>query len=382
MEDENKNTDGIEIKDGDFDQQKFMDAARGNPGGNPDGTGDSGAGAGAGDGIKDEATLAAEKLAADAAAAGSGTQVDLDPYWKGLAETYKGEDGKYELPKEILTGKKESGEDLTEAERYKMLQDHIIANNPPVIRDPFIVEYLEESQKKDFDRSKFLQTKQKESNVMNLPAKDFLKEVYKSHAQANKLEWSDDMVQSKLDKMDDIDAEFEANKFKSNMQNVQSNREYNINEQNKVRMNADLETAQAETEVLLNTYIDENKEKTNIGGFEFGESDRQEYIEFLPEFTKKEVLEVDGRPYIASKADVVLNEIFQNPKQSLNILSYLYLVHKGKIDGFNADALEAKKEDLERKLKGDRKDNIQPGAGQHDKPGFDMNAFMAAAKKK
>jgi hypothetical protein len=123
-------------------------------------------------------------------------------------------------------------------------------------------------------------------------------------------------------------------------------------------------------------YTNAIRDKGVIGGFQFAEADRGQFIEDLPTFTKKTVREANGRKFVASDADQVLTEILINPKAVLDILPYLWLKKNGKLDGYFSGAVERTKEELEKKLGTDPKH--QRGVAQ-DK-GFNREKFSQDAK--
>ena len=328
-----------------------------------------------------EEIAAEQKATTDAAAAA--TQEITDPYFKSLSSIYGTEEAPYIAPDEIIKGIDKDGKTITEARKFEILKEEIIKHEKkpePQIDDPFVKSYLKASTEEKFDRVKFLEEEVKNETFLKLPAKDFLREFHRTYAKANKLEWTDEAINEEIDKLSNIEAEMQANSHKEKITALHDQEIANYNYSVETEIKKDLPLVQKEADVLTTSFMNSIKEKKKFSGFEFNDEDRKEFNEQFPTFTKKEIIDLNGQKQIASKADILLTEILGSPEKSLNMMVYLYLIDKGKLEGFISQSIEKNKEAIEKRL-ANESTAIQTGKGQTTDPGFDATAFIGAAKE-
>lgn len=287
--------------------------------------------------------------------------VELDGYWKQVSEQYKDVDG-FTLPEEITTGKDKDGKEITPARSYELLQETIGSQTNPLdsVTDPFMRNYIEASSKEGFNRKEFFDSEMRVSNLESLPAADFLKEVYKQQSENDKLEWTPEMIEEHVKKMNPIEQQEKASQFKAK-----------IRERHAAEINAttakneqELETVhlpkiQEENKKEVDLFIKQIENKKTVGGFRFDDEAHKTLLTELPVFLEKKIVEINGRKEIISPAEQVLEGIMASPENSLNFATYLYLYSKGKLDGYSSDLLEGNKGKIIKTL--DREPEVQSG---------------------
>lgn len=307
-------------------------------------------------------------------------EVQFDEYFSAFREEVG------ELDPEVVeifkNGKDAQGNVLTPKTKLNILKDHLLNNvllGGNEDHDAFIRDYMRASASEDFDRSKWLDEHKTSQDIMKLPAKDFLKTYYKRHAEINKLSWNETDINSKVDGMNAIDADMEAQRLRGFVKQQMQAQQQEVSKQNLVKQEARInELIVKDNENIqkdVTTFIAQAQAKKVIGGFEFGDADKKEFLTKLPEFTKRKIVTLDdGRRLIASEADMVLEEIKAKPVMSLNMLPYLYLIKTGKMDGYMSRVIESKKKQLEDTLEDTPGGQINRGSS--DTPGFNPDRFM------
>lgn len=287
-----------------------------------------------------------------------------------IESTLKAKDPTYVLPEFLKTG---------EVNGIKLTDDQITAAlakelEKTKIDDPFLKEYTEAASQQGFNRDEWLKNKLDEQKFLDLKGDDFLRSYYKT-------------VYKDEEGVTDEDIEAElANMTKLSKIQLEKDVKQAFKEQGprggsdqiaEPVITDEIVQIQKQIDVGVSVYANTIREKNVIGGFEFAEADRTQFIQELPDFTRKTIREANGRKFVASDADQILTEILINPKAVMDILPYLWLKKHNKLEGFFSSAVERKKEELEKKLATDPK--IQRGVTADQ--GFDKNKFKEDAQK-
>ena len=144
---------------------------------------------------------------------------------------------------------------------------------------------------------------------------------------------------------------------------------------NKEKITKSIEADNENIQKDITKFIASIQNQKVIGGFELGDSDKEEFIKALPEFTKRKIFKTStGEIMIASEADIVLEEIKAKPEMSTNMLVYLYLTKHKKLDGLFSNAVEKRKRNLEETLDDAQASSANRGGSRA--AGFDPQRFM------
>ena len=309
-------------------------------------------------------------------------EVQFDEYWGALKEEVG--DFDEDIVKLFKEGKDAEGNPLDAKTKLNLLKDFMIDNvmfGGTPEHDSFIRDYMVAAQQEGFNRKDWLQRNLESAGFMELPAKDFLKTYYKRYSESNKLNWSDDDIDGKVNSMSVIDADMQASQLKAQYHDHLSRQQQTQTQDNLKKYEQQIKDNLAQTnnsiKADLQSFIAEAQGKKTLGGFEFGDADKKAFLEALPAFVEKKVVDLgNGQRIIASDADMVLEEIKAKPEASLNMLPYLYLIKQGKIDGYMSRIIEGKKKQIEETL--DDTPESQFNRGNIGTPGFDPGSFMKA----
>lgn len=361
-----ENEEGSEGQQGQEGQGEKRDGEDGGQGGEgqgegQEGTGDQGEGEGqeGGEGEGDQ-----------------GTQGYSDDWFtQGLNNFYQPND-ENPLPSEIVKGVDKDGKKLSPEERLQAYQAFLFSNaqfgNTPE-QDAFIRNFLVASQDEDFNMKEYIQNYSKQVNVLDLPSKEFLKQVYKHTAKAEGYDWTDEEINKKVDSMDSMQADMEAKKYKKEVQNTLSQRQ-------EKDLTQTLEKTQKDNKLILNKYLSTitGSPSNTIGGFEFSEAEKKEFVESLPKFFEKKIVESpDGGKYIASEADELITELLTDEQKSMTLLPFLWMIKNDKLKGFSSNLKEKVKKSIEDGLD----DGPGKQSGQERPTGFDAGSFFRRSQQ-
>jgi len=306
-------------------------------------------------------------------------QVQFDEYWGAMQE--EGVELGPELIEVFKSGKDAEGNPLTPRAKLNMLKDFMMDNillGGNEEHDAFIREYMTAANQEGFNRSEWLKNKQASADFINMPSKDFLKTYYKRHSEVNKLNWKDEDINSKVDGMNIIDADMEAQRVKAYLQQQMAEGQKRATQENMAKyekqINENLTKTNDSIKKDITTFIATAQTKKSIGGFELGEADKKAFLDELPGFVEKKIVDLGHGKFIASDADLVLEEIKAKPEMSLNMLPFLWLIKHNKLEGLMSRIIEGKKKQLEETL--DDTPGSQANRGGGSQPGFNPDQFM------
>ena len=310
-----------------------------------------------------EAAAAEQKRIADEAAAtavaNSGANIS-DEYWAELKNSF-GEE--YQLPEMITKGVNEKGEKLTAKEKLQLLHKTLLDTTTfgaTEDDDAFVRSYMRESAKENFDRKKFLDEYFQQNNLLSLSPEKFMFEVYKQEygiSDKNTDGMTDDEIRAYVDKKDPVELKAESIRIKKGIEQNQRAEAEKRTLQQREAFIADVVKAEEVNKKNITSYIENVKDARSIGGFEFGEADRQEFIKELPSFLEKKVYQKENGELIAySKAEELLASLTSDPEKEMELIPILWMMSKDKIKGYSTMLKERAKEIAEGKLSGSRKE--------------------------
>ena len=284
----------------------------------------------------------------------------VDEYWSGLKE-YLGEE--FVIPEVITKGVNDKGEKISTKEKLGMLQQTILDSTMfgnSEDDDAFIRNYMRESVKENFDRKKFLSQYTEQNNFLNLPTDKFMFSVYKEEygiTEDNKDGMTDEEIQELLSKKDPIELKAEHLRIKKLL--VEAEKANNIKRIEKVNSDfiSRVESDKQANNLLIQKYVDNIKDFNNIDGFEFGESDKKQYIESLPSFLEKKVYKTESGELVAySKAEEILASFTTDPEKAMTLIPLLWMISENKLKGYTSSIKEKAKRSVEDKLNPNKKE--------------------------
>lgn len=280
------------------------------------------------------------------------------------------------LPPEIVKGVDKDGKKLSPEERLQAYQAFLFSNaqfgNTPE-QDAFVRNFLVASQDENFNMNDYIQNYSKQANILTLPSKEFLKQVYKHTAKQEGYDWSDEEINKKVDSMDSMQADMEAKKYKKEVQKTLSARQ-------EKDLTETLDKTKKDNKLILNKYLSTitGSSSNTIGGFEFSEAEKKEFVEGLPGFFEKKIVESpDGGKYIASEADELITELLTDEEKSMTLLPFLWMIKNDKLKGFSSNLKEKVKKSIEDGLD----DGPGKQSGQERPTGFDADSFFRRSQQ-
>lgn len=300
------------------------------------------------------------------------TQEDsIDAYW----DTVKEEFNDIEIPDEVKT------KDVDPKVRAKALVDLLKGkiSKPQQTDDPLINEYLEAKSKEGFKAEDFFQRKFFRQNLQNVPDDQLLISMYKRKSDSKNLGWTDEQIEAHVSAMSPIQRNEKAEEIRQAITQHEE-KAYETHRQQEIeKMKKELPELQKAVKAQVDEFINEIKGQSTIGGFKFDEAERAEFIDKLPAFTEKKLVTLpNGEQEALSEADMLLTEILSDPKASMRMLAYLYLVKNGKMEGYSTKIVEVTKQKMTDKL--DRSPEKQVGSPRTKE--FNRDDFMDGLSKR
>ena len=279
--------------------------------------------------------------------------------WQNLKEEL-GEE--YNVPEEILTGKKKDGTELSKKERYDILVHEIQANSEPDqpgfnTNDPFLARYQVASLQKDFNPVDFMRQEAETINYLNMPAREYYEAVLKSEIDetTKQRKYTDEAIKAHLDGMNPIQIEEKVGVMKQNYVAYLKQRDAELIKSIHGNVTSKFDTDEAENQKYITSYIDQNKSNRNFLGIELSEADHVEFLKELPEYIKRDKQTGHNR----FEKDMLSNEAFSE------LMPLLWLRSKGKLKTYLSLIKEQTKEKIEGKL-GDGQQNLSGNSGAGD----------------
>jgi hypothetical protein len=262
-----------------------------------------------------------------------------NPAWNILQEKLSTPEAKYELPEYILKGQDAEGNPLTPEKEFDYLVDSIARNIEVEDEDPFIAMYKAEKVKEGFNYDDFVKSYRSQTDILNLPSKEFMTEYLKMDSEQNKRGWTDDDISEFLEGKNKIELDTMAEGAKENMQGMlkaqASTKQAEAIKQRQEKAARVIEDYNKNIDVSVGNLVNEMSKVSKIGGLPHGQADIDE---FLPIFKEQVRLNpATGAPNI--------KELFNDDKV---LYETLYLLHKMKQGAFTDINEKAKQEVLQK----------------------------------
>lgn len=291
-----------------------------------------------------------------------------------LNEGVEDDNLKIAFNKAVFTDKKADGTDYTIADKksaiYGAILDRVqLGSNKDV--DTFVRDLISKSFDKDFDINDYID---KGSGSGRKTTDEIVREVYtKKYGQGTDANLTDDEVEEKLNSLSEADKKLLFADYKEELRKIElEDRKRAFDEQTKV-FNDNVAKYNKDAEKALELFVEQAKTKDVFGGFKFGQSDKEEYLKDIPTFMKREVIKLENGDMVAmSPAEVQLAEMIKNPEAISELIPFLWMKAKGKLDSYSTLLTEKVKWDML-----DRLDNSkEQSAAVAGKPDLEIKDMM------
>ena len=265
------------------------------------------------------------------------------------------EDSKIKFDDIIRTGKKEDGTEISLDERKEIIQKTFLDKtqlgaNEKV--DKYVREIISKSFDENFDLDAIIapQRNDKSEDGINWDDRDgVIRKAYKESINEgldDKDKLTDEEVAEHISKMSETEKKLAFANIKKNYMALQE-------EQNKTAL---LEQEQKfiervndynkQTELSVNTFIEKMKGKDVFSGFKFSEADKNEMLQDMPNFLKREFKDSKEGKFAISQAEELLATLIKDGQSMLELVPFLWMKSKGKLDGYSSFLSEKVKMDL------------------------------------
>jgi len=223
---------------------------------------------------------------------------------------FKDEDGKFLDKKSALT---------------KLNKKISVASQNSIVNDPFINRYLTAKKNEGFNEKAFIKSLNEQVSVADMDSKKFLKLYYKNLDKGYTEDQINEFLKSKSQIELDHEAEVRKREYMNSIEeNTKKNFETLINSRKQ-----ELESVNSSISSSIEQYVfDEIKN----GKFplKFAESDAEEMNSVLKDLFKTDIVIENGVPYETTRFESFL----ENPEKLNQILPFIYLAEKGKLNDF------------------------------------------------
>lgn len=303
---------------------------------------------------------------------------DVYPSLKALStflnEGIEGEDGHILFDETAFTGKKEDGTDFTLEEKKgaiisAILDKTMLGANQDT--DKFIRDLIYASYEDGFDINSYM-NKGGDSNDMT--ADEMLQAIYtKKYGTGTEANLTDEEVEEKLQSLSSADKKLLLAEFKQQQRQVETEEQKKAAAAQEKAFLDKAEKYNSDTETALQLFVEQSKGKDIFGGFKFGQADKEEYLKEVSDFMKRKVISLEnGDKRAISPAETVLQDMLVDPKSILELIPFLWMKSKGKLDGYSTMLTEQVKWDmLDRLDENARGESYSPG-----KEGLDMDDML------
>jgi hypothetical protein len=290
--------------------------------------------------------------------------------WDSVKEELSTPDKAWELPKEVIEGKKADGTPLTKKEEFEILRKTISSNTK--IDDEFVNDYLQ-AKEKGMPVSEFVKNRAKTMDFQAMSVDDKVRLYYEEYSKSQDLKWTKEDIDAKINALTKVDKDMQAKAFESWLDNKQKAEVTGyVNTQN-TKFETGYTKAETENTQHITDYLKNIEGKNTVAGIEFSEAEMAQYKKDLPTFMKREIKvdEKTGLKYAISPAEELLSEILAKPEDTFDLLPYLFMVKNKTLKGYSQRVKENIKKSLENTL--DDKPDAQGTRNQST--GFDSDSF-------
>lgn len=288
-------------------------------------------------------------------------EIDLRPDLKTMSEFLnegiEDDNQKIIFDETVFQDKKEDGTAYSSDERksavIKSILDKTTLGSTPEV-DSFVRELIIKSHEENFnlDEYKNSMVTRQEPMVDVSDTNDIVKRVYMTkYGPGTNADLTEEEIEGKLTEISTADKKLIIADFKDAVTRTNNEKQAErAKEQEQVFLGR-VDKYNSDTKLAVESFIEQSKNKDVFSGFKFGESDKQDYINDIPTFMKRELETTEAKDTIAiSPAEKVLQDIIKDPQSLLDLIPFLWLKHKGKLEGYSTMLTEKVKWDMLERL--------------------------------
>ena len=276
--------------------------------------------------------------------------------WSKLKENYSSEENPFEIPKEIMTGKKEDGTDLSDKERFDLLVKTVSEKSTPkqsVDEDDFIRDYKLARASENFKKDEFIKSQMQREALFQLEDKSFYEVFLASQKKEDgTAKFSEQDIKDHLSKMNAIELEERVSGLKDKIKaQVEQNRIAKQQEIEQIKTKQ-FEEWDTNRKSMVSKTLEEAKALQSLAGLPIGEAEIKAFEPIFDHMTS----------FNPETGQLHLDDYLQS--KNLNVFSALYLMHQ--IDGGGMEKhFSNMKEDIKAKIldKTGVKPNLQSMGG-------------------
>ena len=316
---------------------------------------------------KEEPEVIIEKKEPEQKEEGEKPNPHLDSLHSIFNEGIEKDDDKIIFDEKIFNGKKDDGTDYTIDEKRQhiietLLNKTTLGKTKEV--DTFVRDIITKSFQDDFDLEQIKPPANIEPDISDVNT--IVKKVYTmKYGPDTDANLTEEEIEEKLKTISDADKKLIVADFKQAIKQVQAQkREEEIKKQDEL-LDKQVDQYNKDTDAAVKMFVEQSKTKDVFAGFKFGQADKEEYLKDIPMFMKREKSKLeDGGIYAISPAEKVLQDIIKDPNSLLELIPFLWLKSKGKLDGYSTMLSEKVKWDILDRLDGEKNKYIQNSNSQ------------------
>lgn len=208
-------------------------------------------------------------------------QGTYNPAWDAFKNLLNQNNIQYEVPENVRNGQYEEGQ-TEESMLLNEVMKYTANRQPDLSGIPQTAKHLiEASQKEGFDEQQWLRDRFNQSNVLNLPAREFMLQHLKNvngKTDENPNGWDADQIQAQVDNMEKSGIlESQAFAQKNEYQRVSEQQQAQRNQAQQLQRQQEFEKFQQEQEKTVRDLIQSNAETKDFYGIPFSEAEKLQY---------------------------------------------------------------------------------------------------------
>lgn len=265
------------------------------------------------------------------------------------------EDSKFKFDDIVRTGKKEDGTEITLEERKGFIQKTILDKaqlgaNEEV--DKYVREIISKSFDEGFDLKAITAPERNENTGDGIDwdnRDSVIRKAYKESMNdglADKDKLTDEEVAEHIDKMSETEKKIAFANIKKNYMALQEEQNKTALLEQEQQFIKRVDDYNKNTELSVNTFIEKMKGKDVFSGFKFSEADKNEMLQDMPNFLKRELKDTKEGKFAISQAEELLTTLIKDGQSMLELVPFLWMKAKGKLDGYSSFLSEKVKMDL------------------------------------
>lgn len=278
-------------------------------------------------------------------------------YLNNLAELFnEGQEDEEKKIKfeDIIAGKDAEGNPI-EAKTVKekivnSILDRVALGNSPEV-DAYVREVITNSYNEDFDLEQYKASgnvSPQDPQIDWSDTENVLKMAYSAkYGEGTDANLSEEEIEEQIRKLSSADKKLMVAELKQAAKVAQQYQQEEYIKKEEEEFKGRVKKFNDDVSTSVELLKDKSKQKDIFGGFKLTQRDKNEYLEEIPGFMTRELEKREDGNYIAiSKAEKVLQEIIKNPESMMELIPFLWLKSKGKLDAYSTLLTEGAKAEM------------------------------------